>query len=170
MATRARIGLELDDGSFISSYQHWDGYPGGLGYMLIDHWSDYKKVKEAIELGDASVWRYTIGESLIDQDTDIPGRIDSDYQNVYYMRDKGEKDANHKRHLNGVCLIDEAWKSGEDYLYVYKDIGKGTEVKYEWFYMKHDDKAMKPLFQDAIKDHIRMLEYHLKENSAQTVG
>ena len=56
MATRARIALELKDGSFISSYQHWDGYPGGLGYNLLDNWNNYDKVKEAIELGDASKW------------------------------------------------------------------------------------------------------------------
>ena len=56
MATRARIALELKDGSFISSYQHWDGYPGGLGFNLIENWDNYDKVKEAIELGDASSW------------------------------------------------------------------------------------------------------------------
>ena len=44
MATRARIALELKDGSFISSYQHWDGYPGGLGYNLIENWDNYDKV------------------------------------------------------------------------------------------------------------------------------
>ena len=32
MATRARIGLKQADGTIITAYQHWDGYPGGLGY------------------------------------------------------------------------------------------------------------------------------------------
>ena len=27
MATRSRIGIELKDGSIVSSYHHWDGYP-----------------------------------------------------------------------------------------------------------------------------------------------
>ena len=99
-------------------------------------------------------------------DQDDNGRVHSDYQNVYYIRDKGEKDAHHKKHLNGVCLIDEGWKSGEDYLYVLRDIGKGYE-NYQWFYMKHDDKfteikELRPLETDAIKEHIEMLNRHLE--------
>ena len=27
MATRSRIGIELKDGSILSAYHHWDGYP-----------------------------------------------------------------------------------------------------------------------------------------------
>ena len=34
MATRARIGIKQKSGRIIASYQHWDGYPGGLGYNL----------------------------------------------------------------------------------------------------------------------------------------
>ena len=34
MATRARIGLKLEDGSIISAYHHWDGYPEWLGVTL----------------------------------------------------------------------------------------------------------------------------------------
>ena len=40
MATRARIAIELTDGSILSSYHHWDGYPAGLGFNLISHWDD----------------------------------------------------------------------------------------------------------------------------------
>ena len=72
MATRARIALELKDGSFISSYQHWDGYPGGLGFNLIENWDNYDKVKEAIELGDASSWRYIVGEKIDFDDRNDP--------------------------------------------------------------------------------------------------
>ena len=80
MATRARIALELKDGSFISSYQHWDGYPGGLGYTLCDHWNEYDKVKEGIELGDASKWAYMVGEKI---DFDDRNAKNYDLQNVY---------------------------------------------------------------------------------------
>ena len=30
MGTRARIGLELADGSILSAYHHWDGYVKGV--------------------------------------------------------------------------------------------------------------------------------------------
>ena len=157
MATRARIALELKDGSFISSYQHWDGYPGGLGYILIDHWTDYDKVKEAIELGDASKWAYTVGSKI---DFDDRKAKDYDIQNVYYGRDRGEKDVGYHKHLNGVCLLDEAFKCGEEYLYVLKDVSKkADEEKFEWFYVdEREPETIKPLFEVAVQDHIDMLK------------
>ena len=54
MATRARIGIKQKSGRIIASYQHWDGYPGGLGYNLCENWENPKKVTDAIKLGDAS--------------------------------------------------------------------------------------------------------------------
>ena len=89
MATRARIGLQKEDGTIIASYQHWDGYPGGLGYNLEDHWTDVRKVAEAIELGNSSKWGQFIGTKIDFDDRDCETY---DYQNVYYMRDRGEKD------------------------------------------------------------------------------
>ena len=141
MATRARIGLELKDGSYISSYQHWDGYPGGLGYTLIDHWYDYDKVEEAISLGDASSWRYMVGQKIDFDDRNDPLH---EVQNCYYGRDRGEKDTGPKKHLNGVCLLDEAWRAGEDYLYVLRDVGKGDKEKYEWFYTDANNFGLLP--------------------------
>ena len=61
MATRARIGIKQKSGRIIASYQHWDGYPGGLGYNLCENWEDPKKVTDAIKLGDSSKWGVTIG-------------------------------------------------------------------------------------------------------------
>jgi len=168
MATRARIALELKDGSYISSYQHWDGYPGGLGYTLIDHWNSYDKIKEAIELGDASSWRYMVGEKIDFDDRNDPRH---DVQNCYYGRDRGEKDVGHHKHLNGAVLLDEAFNCGEEFLYVYReDTGKkdylGKPVG-EWFYTDDVNPAkeiadMKPLEETAIMDHIDMLKRHLE--------
>ena len=42
MATRARIGIKQKSGRIIASYQHWDGYPGGLGYLMkLDNDKDF---------------------------------------------------------------------------------------------------------------------------------
>ena len=62
MATRARIGIKQKSGRIIASYQHWDGYPGGIGFTLVDHWYKADKVTKAIKLGDASKWGYFIGD------------------------------------------------------------------------------------------------------------
>ena len=154
MATRARIALELKDGSFISSYQHWDGYPGGLGFNLIENWDNYRKVKEAIELGDASKWGMIVGEKVDfdDRDNDV-----HDVQNVYYGRDRGEKDVGYRKHLNGVCLLDEAFDCGEEFLYIFKETKDGV---WEWFYVDEykDKNTPIPLYEDAIRDKIGILK------------
>ena len=55
MATRSRIGIELKDGSVLSAYHHWDGYPSWLGRILNTHYNTREKVAELIDGGDMSV-------------------------------------------------------------------------------------------------------------------
>jgi hypothetical protein len=55
MATRARIGIELSDGSVLSAYHHWDGYPEWLGRILQTHYITEDVVSELIDGGDMSV-------------------------------------------------------------------------------------------------------------------
>jgi len=54
MATRSRIGIELKDGSILSAYHHWDGYPEWLGRILKTHYNTKDKVAELIDGGDMS--------------------------------------------------------------------------------------------------------------------
>ena len=54
MSTRSRIGLELTNGSVISIYCHFDGYPEFNGVKLVEHFNSYEKVAELIDLGDIS--------------------------------------------------------------------------------------------------------------------
>ena len=57
MATRSRIGLELADGSVLSAYHHWDGYPSWLGRILKTHYNNKELVAELIDGGDmSSAW------------------------------------------------------------------------------------------------------------------
>ena len=57
MATRSRIGIELKDGSILSAYHHWDGYPTWLGRILETHYNTKEKVSELIDGGDmSSAW------------------------------------------------------------------------------------------------------------------
>jgi len=55
MATRSRIGIELKDGSVLSAYHHWDGYPSWLGRILTTHYNTREKAAELIDGGDMSV-------------------------------------------------------------------------------------------------------------------
>jgi hypothetical protein len=57
MATRSRIGIELKNGSILSVYHHWDGYPEWLGRILNTHYNTHAKVAELIDGGDmSSAW------------------------------------------------------------------------------------------------------------------
>ena len=50
MSTNARIGIKLEDGSILSAYHHWDGYPEWLGVTLKKHFNTYEKASELIDL------------------------------------------------------------------------------------------------------------------------
>ena len=54
MATRSRIGIQLQDDSILSAYHHWDGYPTWLGRILKTHYNTKEKVAELIDGGDMS--------------------------------------------------------------------------------------------------------------------
>ena len=157
MATRARVALQLKEDKIIGSYQHWDGYPGGLGYNLIDNWYKADKVEKAIMLGDASKWGQFIGEKI---DFDDTGADSYDYQNVYYGRDRGEKDCHHQVYTSEQAYLKNGFNSGEDYIYLAKDTG---QKQLTWFYAKYDMKEFLPVEGKAIREHIEMLKMHLNE-------
>ena len=54
MATRSRIGIELKDGSILSAYHHWDGYPQWLGRILTTHYNTREQASDLIDGGDMS--------------------------------------------------------------------------------------------------------------------
>ena len=55
MGTRSRIGIKLTDGSILSAYHHYDGYPQWLGRNLVEHFNSYDQASELIDGGDMSV-------------------------------------------------------------------------------------------------------------------
>ena len=165
MATRARIGIKQKSGRIIASYQHWDGYPGGLGYTLCEHWEDSKKVTEAIKLGDASSWKYMVGQQIDFDDRSNPLH---EVQNCYYGRDRGEKDCGYKVYKNEAEYIENGFRSGEQYVYLMKLDGAKDYMNRPigtWYYVESRytdngkeviDDAFKPLAKVAIQDHIHM--------------
>ena len=54
MGTRSRIGIELKDGSILSAYHHWDGYPEWLGRILKTNYNSRDLASELIDGGDMS--------------------------------------------------------------------------------------------------------------------
>jgi len=170
MATRSRIGIQQKSGRIIASYQHWDGYPGGLGYNLEEHWTDVKKVTDAIKLGNSSKWGQFIGGKI---DFDDRNSETYDYQNVYYMRDRGEKDQGYRVYKNEAEYLAEGFNSGEEYIYLMKMDGKTDYLGKPcgtWFYSHYSNPEFKVLEQDAINDHIDMLKRHIEQMKKRQVA
>ena len=87
MATRSRIGLELSDGSILSVYHHWSGYPEWLGRILTTHYNAKSLAEELIDGGDmSSCWTYDSWT------TDMTGciRVKEDKYGPLYYSHRGE--------------------------------------------------------------------------------
>jgi len=116
MATRSRIGLELADGSILSAYHHWDGYPEWLGRILQTHYNSKDKVSALIDGGDmSSCWTK-------DRWTTIDKQLDDGVEETYgpqYYSQRGEDtpprlDANLKEYLS----------DGEEFAYIFNRLGE----------------------------------------------
>ena len=105
MATRARIGLELKDGSVLSVYHHWDGYPEWLGRMLKTHYNTKSIAEELIDGGDMSCcWT---------DDRFDGSKVSGVYGPQYYSQ-RGEDCP--PRHDKDMA---EYLQNGEEFAYVY---------------------------------------------------
>ena len=118
MATRSRIAIEKEDGTVLSIYCHWDGYPSNNGKILQENYQDREKVEKLISLGSIS---------SLAPEVDIPEGSDHSFntpdRNIVtaYHRDRGE-DLNQPRvngHREGFVRSDV-----EEYGYLFSKEGK----------------------------------------------
>ena len=110
MSTRSRIGLELSDGSILSVYHHWDGYPEWLGRILTTHYNTKELVEQLIDGGDmSSCWTNERWSN------DLLDRHKEKYGPQYYS-ERGE-DCPPRYDLNLKTYLE----SGEEYAYLYKN-------------------------------------------------
>ena len=102
MATRSRIGIELKDGSVLSAYHHWDGYPEWLGRILNTQYNTREQAADLIDGGDmSSCWSDEVwGEPHADglkygpeyysqRGEDCPPRLDSIFE--YLKKENNEE-------------------------------------------------------------------------------
>lgn len=139
MGTRSRIGIELSDGSVLSSYCHWDGYPAYNGKMLVTYYQNREDVQELIDGGSMSSLRtrstWTSGNMLKDEKgefiTDSEGFMmsenDRDPQPLYHSeRGDGQEPT--------VTSFDKfvSGDSCEEYAYLYDLNGNWKAYKIGW--------------------------------------
>tara|TARA_B100001248_G_scaffold39205_1_gene25082 strand:+ start:50 stop:490 length:441 start_codon:yes stop_codon:yes gene_type:complete len=111
MATRARIGLKLEDGSIISAYHHWDGYPEWLGVTLKEHYNKREDIAKLIDGGNMS-------SCYSDNQYDEKKQefVKNDPKPEYY----GGDDERPRLSRNFTQFAFDS-KSGEEYLYLFVD-------------------------------------------------
>ena len=108
MATRSRIGVQLKDGSVLSVYSHWDGYPEWNGKKLKEHFNSYEQAAELIDGGDISaLWT----------DKDWDGK-EQEYGTLYY---EGRGDVDTEPNLDNsfqafIGSVNDSWC---DYAYLF---------------------------------------------------
>lgn len=101
MSTNALIGITNDDGTIDMIYNHWDGYPEGVGKILIDCYNTKEKLRELINLGNIS---------SLDEDID---------HTTFYHRDRDEDfEENKPIHCQKVKEVLDMY-SGIEYVYLY---------------------------------------------------
>ena len=111
MATTARIGLKLEDGSIISAYHHWDGYPEWLGVTLKEHYNNKEDIAKLIDGGNMS-------SCYSDNQYDEKKQefVKNDPKPEYY----GGDDERPRLSRNFTQFAFDS-KSGEEYLYLFVD-------------------------------------------------
>ncbi len=108
MGTRSRIGIELADGSILSAYHHWDGYPSWLGRILQTHYNSKELASDLIDGGDMScAWTNERWSN------DLLDRVREEYGPNYYSY-RGE-DCPPRLDSN----LNEYLSEGEEYAYVF---------------------------------------------------
>jgi hypothetical protein len=110
MATRSRIGVQLKDGSVLSVYCHWDGYPEWNGKKLKEHFDSYEQAAELIDGGDiSSLWT--------DKDWE---QKEMESRTLYYA-ERGEGDTEPNLHNSFQSFISSVNDSWSDYAYLFAD-------------------------------------------------
>ena len=128
MSTNARIVIKLEDGSILSAYHHWDGYPEWLGVVLKTRYETKEKVDELIDGGNmSSCW------SDNEFDYEKQEFVKRDPQPEYY----GGDDERPRLSRNFTQFAFDS-KSGEEFLYLFRPYGDGWEA-YEINHKYDDD-------------------------------
>ena len=107
MATRGRIGIQLNGNSILSAYHHWDSYPEWLGKVLVEHYNTKEKVAALVDGGDMSVCWTDEGwnsdgitvrnkeefgpQYYSERGEDCPPRFDEDMFDFVYEKENNEE-------------------------------------------------------------------------------
>jgi len=140
MGTRSFICKENQDGTYTTSYCHYDGYPDHNGKILVTYYNERQKVEELLSFGDMSV----LAERVI-PDSETIHTFSESQKNVcvFYGRDRGEKNTQAKKYLMSELLknVDESWI---EYCYIFT-------LNNEWKYFNQYDSNLRDVIETLKK-------------------
>ena len=128
MSTRSTISKLNDGGTITAVYCHSDGYPSYNGKMLLEHYTDSKKVDDLLSHGDMS---------FLAENVSPPKGVEHSFENphnntvVFYGRDRGETDTEPKQHKDIADFKDFWGDSWCEWAYMFKD-GKWYFTDFKW--------------------------------------
>jgi hypothetical protein len=120
MATRSTIGIKLEDGTVQAIYCHWDGYPAGVGVGLVQNYSSKEQAQALINLGGFS----GLMETLEETKAGAYG-TPSDSARTFTSEKDWLKNFN----------------SGEEYFYLYTDLGWVYSQGGNWYGIKTESEV-----------------------------
>jgi len=135
-STRSHVGIIDKRGKIISTYVHNDGYPEGVGAMVVNHFADTRKVKELLKLGK---WGISYLEPGIEGGEGHSFNTPVDGETVFYGRDRGQKKfvstfTADQRDLQDY-LADVSNDAGAEYVYLWDEAAK------KWMYAETSTSA-----------------------------
>ena len=106
MATRAIIAYLSEDKELTTTYNHYDGYPDGLGKALLNHYDDDSKANIVANVGYISSIDPDTGE-ITSNNSESPNKMDlnGDWEEPLYE------------------IVDEIKSYGVDYAYIWNEVG-----------------------------------------------
>ena len=175
--TKSIICVENKDGTYTGITCDYDGYPTFMGAMLVDYYSDRKKVKTLLSLGDLSELERRIAPDPRQKHTFL---VRQNYSCVFYGREKGDY-TRMARTFKREDLKDTyayIFKDGEWYMPQGEKDRKVVEVlddiylkegfprpKNFYGYLREEDKiGFRAKYQEKIRqDHIALQKQRAKE-------
>ena len=128
MGTRSAIGYKTPEGTIRAKYSHYDGYPAYTGAMLLEHYTEARKIAQMVELGD---------QSFLEKEIFPKGAhsFESPEEGctIFYGRDRGETGVDAKEFDNVQDFVEYYEGAGCEYFYLITTGG-------EWIVNDHNER------------------------------
>lgn len=124
MSTHAFISRVIDSSSVEGIYCHFDGYPKGVGQILLQHY-DIEKTKELLKLGNIS----SLEKELYPKTNSHSFQHPEEGVTVAYGRDRKEKGQESKFFLDSKIMF---MQRDIDWFHLLKEDGEWMVRYYNW--------------------------------------